>query len=90
MTCKEFHFDFNEDADPIEELHRLRVAATKHFKTMKATLKFLNSVPTAEEFLAKLDPKEQKQTPRITELRNTKNIRSSVKQRKSAKRLAHT
>ena len=35
---KDFHFDFNEDADPVDELHRLRVATTRRFKTMKEHL----------------------------------------------------
>lgn len=88
MAHKEFRFDFNEDADPVEELHRLRVAATKHLKTMKATLKFLHSVPTAEEFLAKSDAKGRKQTPQTTQFRKSKNTRNPAMRRKTAKRTA--
>ena len=55
MARKEFHFDFNEEADPVDELHRLRVATTKHFKTMQEHLAYLRATPTAEEFLAQLD-----------------------------------
>jgi len=53
--AKNFHFDFNEDADPVDELHRLRVATSRHFKTMKARLEDLRKTPTAQEMLARLD-----------------------------------
>ena len=52
---KDFHFDFNEDADPVDELHRLRVATTRRFKTMKEHLEYLRATPTAQEMLAELD-----------------------------------
>jgi len=52
---KEFHFDFNEDADPVDELHRLRVAMGRHYKTMDAYMESLRKMPTAKEILARLD-----------------------------------
>ena len=52
---KDFHFDFNEDADPVDELHRLRVATAKHFKTMDAYVEYLRKMPTAQEMLVELD-----------------------------------
>jgi len=52
---KEFHFNFNEDADPVDELHRLRVAMGRHFKTMDAYVENLRKTPTAKEILARLD-----------------------------------
>ena len=52
---KDFHFDFNEDANPVDELHRLRVATSRHFKTMKARQEDLRATPTAQEILARLD-----------------------------------
>jgi hypothetical protein len=55
MARKDFPFDFNEDADPVDEIHRLRVAAARHFKTMKEHLEYLHATPTAEECLAELD-----------------------------------
>ncbi len=54
---KEFHFDFNEDADPVEELHRLRVATVKHFKTFEALAEYHSSVRPVEVILADLDEK---------------------------------
>ncbi len=64
MARKEFQFDFNEDADPVDELHRLRVAMTKHFKTMEALMEYIHSAPTAEEFLAQTAPEAQKPKPK--------------------------
>ncbi len=58
---KEFHFDFNEDADPVEELHRLRVATVRHFKTAEALFEYHNSVPPVEVILAELDEKIARQ-----------------------------
>ena len=55
MPRKDFHFDFNEDADPVEELHRLRVAKTKHFKTLDALMEHYRSVPTTDEIIARLE-----------------------------------
>ena len=49
-----FEFDFNEDAEPVEELNRLRVATAKHFKTLDAYWDYLRTVPTAEEMLAEI------------------------------------
>lgn len=49
-----FEFDFDEDADPVEELHRLRIASTKHFKTLEAMMEYHNSLPTAKEMLEEL------------------------------------
>jgi len=51
----DFHFDFNEDADPIDELHRLRVATAKHFKTMGAYMEYLRATPSVQEMLAEVD-----------------------------------
>ena len=52
---KDFHFDFNEDADPVDELHRLRVATSRHYKTAEAYWEHLRKVPTAKEILARLN-----------------------------------
>lgn len=49
-----FEFDFDEDADPVEELHRLRVASTKHFKTLEAMMEYHNSLPPIKELLAEI------------------------------------
>ncbi len=54
MTRKNFHFDFNEEAEPVEELHRLRVAATGHFKTIEAIVEYDRTLPTAKEMIAEL------------------------------------
>ncbi len=54
MARKDFRFDFDEDADPVEELHRLRVATARHFKTPDALAEYHNSVPPIEEIRARL------------------------------------
>ncbi len=72
MARKEFQFDFNEDADPVEELHRLRVAMTKHFKTIEAFMEYIRATPTAEEFLAQTAPEAQKPKPKATAKARTK------------------
>lgn len=48
-------FDFNEDTDPVEELHRLRVATTKHFKTLDAIIEYHRSAPSIQEIKARLE-----------------------------------
>ncbi len=50
----EFHFDFNEDAEPVEELHRMRAAMAKHFKTTQALWDYLWSTPPLEELIAEV------------------------------------
>jgi hypothetical protein len=85
MAREEFDFDFCEDADPVQELHRLRVAAAKHFKTMKATLEYLRSVPTAEEFLARLDAKAQAKAPKAAQPKSSKTTKKSIGRRKAAR-----
>ncbi len=49
-----FAFDFDEDADPVEELHRLRVASMKHFKTLDAVMEYHRSLPPIKELLAEI------------------------------------
>ncbi len=64
MARKDFHFDFNEDADPVEELHRLRVAATKHFKTVDALLEYHRATPPVKDLIAELDEEIAKKKTR--------------------------
>lgn len=40
MKTKRFKFDFNENADPVSELHRYRVALSKRFKTTEALINY--------------------------------------------------
>ena len=54
-NAKDFPFDFNEDADPVDELHRLRLASGRHFKTMKERLEYFRATPSIQEILAELD-----------------------------------
>ncbi len=54
MADRDFHFDFNEDAEPVEELHRLRAAMTKHFTTSKEHWEYLRATPTVRDVLAEL------------------------------------
>ena len=55
MPREPFHFDFNEDADPVDELHRLRVAKTKHYKTIEALMESRRSMPSTNEIIARLE-----------------------------------
>ena len=66
MARKDFPFDFDEDADPVDEIHRLRVASTRHFKTTKDYLAYLRATPTAEEMIAELDAEIAKQEAKST------------------------
>lgn len=91
MARKDFHFDFNEDADPVEELHRLRAATAKHFKTVDALVEYHNSVPPAEEIKTRLKAEITLREAEAMTTRSRKN-NSAVKtagQRKRDNRLAH-
>ena len=54
-NAKDFPFDFNEDADPVDELHRLRLASGRRFKTMKERLEYFRATPSVQEILAEVD-----------------------------------
>lgn len=88
MARKKFHFDFNEDAEPVEELHRFRAAVADHFKTVEAIREYINSAPTAEEFLARLDTKEKQTAPKTVK-RRARPAGMRRGRRKTAKRLVH-
>lgn len=79
---KEFHFDFDETADPVDELHRLRAAKTKHFKTMDAYMEYLHDTPTVQEMIARLDAK-------IVEEKKISSPKKSIARRKEAKHLSY-
>lgn len=95
MTRKAFHFDFNEDADPVEELHRLRVARTRHFKTIDALVAHdrAHPVPTAREMIAELEAEiaEKKARKKLVSGASgkSKTDKTSPRQRKLLKRLVH-
>jgi hypothetical protein len=90
MARKDFHFDFDEDADPVEELHRLRVATAKHFKTDEALLEYYNSVPPIEEIRARLKAEIAAQKVAGTDSpRKTKTAKKPAARKKTAKRLVH-
>ncbi len=89
MARKGFHFDFDEDADPVEELHRLRVATAKHFKTPEALLEYYNSVPPIEEIKARLRAEIAAKKAGVARPRTAKPIKKPSGQRKPAKRLSH-
>lgn len=56
MPNKEFKFDFNENAEPVAELHRMRAAMAKHFKTPEALFAHYRSLPqTIDEWRIKLN-----------------------------------
>ncbi len=88
-----FKFDFNEDADPVEELHRLRVATTKHFKTIEAIMEYHRSTPSVEELIADLDREiaenKAKAEAKAARSRKAKSVKKTIpaRQRKTAKRL---
>ena len=89
-----FKFDFNEDADPVEELHRLRVATTKHFKTIEAIMEYHRSTPSVEELIADLDREiaenKAKAEAKAARSRKAKGVKKAApaRRRKAAKRLA--
>jgi hypothetical protein len=89
-----FKFDFDEDADPVDELHRLRVASSKHFKTVDALMDYCNSLPTVEEMLAELREEiaEEKAKAEAKAARPRKITAAKkpapARRRKTAKRLA--
>ena len=86
MARKDFHFDFDEDADPVEELHRLRAATKKHFKTDEALLEYYNSVPPIEEIRARLKAEIAAKEARAARPRKVKATKKPARQRKTAKR----
>lgn len=43
MPTKNFKFDFNEDAEPVAELHRYRAALSTHFKTVDALMEHVHT-----------------------------------------------
>lgn len=89
MTRKDFHFNFNEDADPVEELHRLRVATTKHFKTLDAIMEYHRTAPSIEEVKARLEAEIAKKQTRPIASPAPKASQKPAKRRKPAKRLTH-
>ena len=80
MAHKDFRFDFNEDADPVDELHRLRAAKTKHSKTMSAYMEYLRATPTVKELIAELDGEIAKKGAKSTPSRK----RPASRRRKAA------
>ncbi len=89
MARKEFHFDFNEDAEPCEELHRLRVAMLEHFKTTKALQESLRSTPTPKEFLAQWDAEEKKTHSKAAAHSRAKSAAKPRGKRKPAAQAVH-
>ncbi len=61
----DFHFDFNEDAEPVAELHRMRAAMAKRFKTTQALCEYFRSTPSLKELIAELQSEidEEKANP---------------------------
>jgi uncharacterized protein (UPF0276 family) len=86
MANKTFHFDFNEDAEPVEELHRLRVATTKHFKTIEAIVEYDRTLPTAKEMIAELKAEIAVRKERTARPRKAQSITKPIARRGAAKR----
>ncbi len=89
MARKKFRFDFNEDAEPVEELHRRRVAMMEHFKTIEAIGGYLRTVPAPEELLAQPAAAEGKTSLKAVR-RKAKSSAKPRGKRKSASRPIHT
>ncbi|MDR2981538.1 MAG: hypothetical protein LBV12_04735 [Puniceicoccales bacterium] len=89
MIRKDFSFDLDEDAEPVEELHRLRRATTKHFKTMDAYMKYLHDTPSIQEMIAELDAEIAKKEVKSPASRKVKTAQKSTGKRKAARRLTH-
>ena len=89
MARKEFHFDFNEDAEPVEELHRYRIAVAEHFKTMESIGEYIRSTPTVKEILAQWDAEEKKTLSKAPARRSAKSAAKPLGKRKTAARAVH-
>ncbi len=90
MARRKFHFDFNEDAEPVEELHRFRAAVAEHFKTLEAVMEYIHSAPTAEEFLAQCeDEKKKKALQKTAARRRAKPAAKPQGKRKPVARAVH-
>ena len=91
MARKDFRFDFNEDADPVDELHRLRVAMTRHFKTNEEHWAYIRATPTVKEMIAELDAEIAAKKVKATPSRKAKatTTKTAATRRKASKRLAH-
>jgi hypothetical protein len=87
MTRKDFHFDFDEEADPVEELHRLRVATARHFKTRDALMEYYRSTPPIEEIKARLETEIAEKKARAVRARNAESSERPARRRKTAKSL---
>ncbi len=81
-----FKFDFNEDADPVEELHRLRVATAQHFKTLDAIMEYHGAAPTAREMIAELHAEIAENRTNAASSSQAKIAKKSAVRRKTAKR----
>lgn len=88
-----FGFEFDEDADPVDELHRLREASIKHFKTLKAIVEYHSTLPTPKEMLAEVEEElaGKRAKTKAARARKVKPVRMSApdRPRKTAKRLTH-
>ncbi len=89
MTRKDFHFDFNEDAEPVEELHRLREAVAEHFKTVEAIMEYTRTLPPAEEMIAELKMEIARRKKKQTKIRAPGANRKPSKRRRTAKSPVH-
>ncbi len=84
-----FKFDFDEDADPVEELHRLRVATMKHFKTLDAIMEYHRTMPTAKKMLAELEEEIAENKAKAARSQKAGKTKTPAARRKTAKRLTY-
>lgn len=86
MACKfPFEFDFDENADPVEELHRLRIATAKHFKTLKAIMEYHRSTPPIKELIAELDEKIAEKKAKTISSHDPKATKMPTRRQKAVK-----
>ncbi len=89
MIPDKFHFDFDENIEPVEELHRLRLARTKHFKTIEAIVEYDRTMPTAKEMIAILKGELAKKKSVTTCSRNAKSGKKHFERQRNPKHLTH-
>ena len=83
---KMFDFDFNEDAEPVSEIHRMRRAFAKRFKTREEQKAYYDAVPSVAEMIAGLDEEiaAEKRQAKKTAAKPSRRITSASKPRRRA------
>lgn len=85
-----FHFNFDEDADPVEELHRLRVVTADHFKTLDAMMAYLRSSPSIQEQIEELDKTIAREKQKAVSATKKPSGKKAQGRKKNAKPVPHS